>query len=101
MARYILIDNYTGFIYGYQTNLPNFRRGPLEFAATIDCDLGISGREYVEVPRLDLAYNETGYHVYEAPDGLPFWVAGKNKTTIDEVLACCTYLTSIRCREIS
>lgn len=96
-SRYILIDNASGYIWGDQHDMPNFRGRALEYAAALDANLGTHGRQYSEVFWYDLAFNESGYHVYTAPELFPPVVDGRDPATIAAVAARCSYLTSIRC----
>jgi hypothetical protein len=83
MARYILIDNCSGYIWGDSADLDGkvFTGTAVEFAAALDRSVDPSaavGREYVEEARADNG-SETGYHVYEA-DGAPAFHEGQSQS---------------------
>ena len=95
MARYILIDNYSGFIWGDSADLNGkiFSGTALEFAKALDKSIGEHGRTYTEVS--SLAANETGYRVYRADingsDAVTIVHDGQNQETIDAVTESCRY----------
>jgi hypothetical protein len=68
MARYILIDNASGYVCGDTANLPGGARDETPIAAAQRFDKSIKEFErfYLPVGRQDLASNEPGYHVYRA-----------------------------------
>lgn len=95
MARYILIDNYTGYIRGDSADLDGkiFAGTALEFAAALDTSLHNGDRSYTEQSRAQPG--QTGYHVYRADiDGsealLVIW-DGQDQATIDAVTEGCRY----------
>ena len=96
MARYILIDNYTGYIWGDSADLDGaiFAGTALDFAAALDASLGNHGRTYTEQPRPD-ASNQSGYHVYRADidgsDAVTVVHDGQDQATIDAVTGTCRY----------
>lgn len=104
MARFILIDNCSGYIFGDTADfMANRQSGasPTEAARALDESIGEHGRAYEEVGRRELASNETGYHVYRADVGGSDAVAtvenGQDRETIDAVLRDCEYVTTLRC----
>lgn len=106
MARYILIDNCSGYIWGDSADLDGhvFTGTPLEYAAALDARIGgADGREYEEVSRRALASNETGYHVYRADingsEAVPLVEDGQDQEMIEAVIRDCEYVTTIRCTE--
>lgn len=105
MARYILIDNYSGYIFGDSADLNGhiFSGTPVEFAAALDASIGAHGRTYEDVSRHALASNETGYHVYRADvDGSEAVAVvwdGQDQKTIDAMVQDCEYVTTIRCQD--
>ena len=105
MARYILIDNCSGYIFGDSADLNGhiFSGTPVEFAAALDASIGEHGRTYEDVSRHALASNETGYHVYRADvDGSEAVAVvwdGQDQETIDAVVQDCEYVTTIRCQD--
>ena len=105
MARYILIDNCSGYIFGDSADLGGhiFSGTPVEFAAALDASIGERGRTYEDASRHALASNETGYHVYRADvDGSEAVAVvwdGQDQETIDAVVQDCEYVTTIRCQD--
>lgn len=103
MARYILIDNCSGYVAGDSADLNGkiFTGEPLEFAAAFDASIGETGRRYTDVGRRELASNETGYHVYRADIGgsevVPVVWDGQDQETIEAVARDCEYVTTLRC----
>ncbi len=103
MARYILIDNCSGFIFG---DTADYAAGdlsemtPTEAAQRLDASLNEFGHSYEEVGRRALAANETGYHVFRADVGGSDAIAvvqnGQDQDVIDAVERDCEYVTSIR-----
>lgn len=95
MPRYILIDNYSGYIFGDSADLDgkSFTGSPEEFAEALDKSNGAYGRAYefgIAPPR----DTSTGYHVYRADDGydaIPPVQDGQNQATIEAVQRACTY----------
>ena len=96
MARYILIDNCSGFIWGDSADLNNkiFAGTALEFAKALDESIGEHGRTYEEQNRPD-ASNQIGYHVYRADidgsDAVTIVRDGQDQETIDAVTESCRY----------
>jgi hypothetical protein len=104
MARYILIDNCSGYIFGDSADLNGriFNGSPTEYAAALDASIGQHGRRYhVCDHRRELASNETGYHVYAAPEVLPAIDDGQDPELIEAVIRDCEYVTTIRCIDAS
>lgn len=114
MARYILIDNCSGYIFGDTAALPTHTFAgddfpisqsgltPLEAARWLDeADIREFGRTYEEVSRHALASNQTGYHVYRADvggsDAVPPTEDGQNQEAIKAVERDCEYVTTVRC----
>jgi hypothetical protein len=107
MARYILIDNGSGFIWGDSADLDGkpFAGTALDFAAALDRQVDPSAaadRAYVAESRADGA-NVTGYHVYRAdwdaePGKPPFPVVrdGQSQAEITAVTLDCLYQGFIR-----
>jgi hypothetical protein len=102
MARYILIDNCSGFIFGDSADLDGriFTGTPTEFAAALNTALGAPGQAYEEVDFHALASDEVGYHCYRADvDGrnaVPVAEDGRNQTAIAAVMRDCAYLCTLR-----
>jgi len=96
MARHILIDNNSGYIWGDSADLDGkiFVGTAAEFARALDESLGETGRQYTELnsaPR----DNRTGYHVYRADiNGSEAVTAvwdGQDQDTIEAVMRDCRY----------
>jgi hypothetical protein len=106
MARYILIDNCSGYIYGDSADIGGgiVTGTPVEVAAALDASIGTHGRAYGECGRRELAGSETGYHVYRADidgsEAVPLVHDGQDRETIEAVLRDCTYWTTIRCLDV-
>ncbi len=105
MARYILIDNNSGYIFGDSADLDGriFSGTPIEYAAALDASIGEHGRTYEDVSRYALASNDTGYHVYRADvdgsEAVAVVVDGQDADTIAAVVRDCEYVAAIRCQE--
>lgn len=102
MARYILIDHYSGFIFADSADLEGhiFAGTPIAFAVAFDLSINERGRVYEEVSRSQLAANDTAYHIYRADVGGseqvgPIW-DGQAQELIDAVERDCRYETTIR-----
>jgi hypothetical protein len=103
MARYILIDNDSGYIFADSADLNGkaFTGTPVEFAAAFDASIGEHGREYEE-----LSHNprdtSTGYHVYRADidgsEAVPVIHDGQDQDTIEAVERSCRYEGFVRCK---
>lgn len=75
--RLILIDNYTGFVFGDVT-----AADPIAAALEVDADIGEHGRNY-EMRARAPQDTTTGYHVYDASGSdLPEVVDGQDKAAI-------------------
>jgi hypothetical protein len=101
MARYILIDNCSGYIWGDSGEYAPGTdiTGPIHAARMLDYDLGEQDRRYEECRRSQLASNETGYHVYRASNEFPAVDDGRASDTIMAVESDCEYVTTLRCSE--
>ena len=114
MARYILIDNCSGYIYGDTADLPKHTFADAEYPVTQsgitpteaarwmdEAVVGVHGRAYEEVPRRALASNEAGYHVYRADingsDAVMTVQDGQDQEMIEAVERDCEYVTALRC----
>lgn len=102
MARFILIDNCSGYIFADSADLNSriFEGSPAEFAAAFDASIGEHGRAYEEVSRRALASNESGYHVYRADvngsEAVPVAYDGQDHEAIEAVERDCEYVTTLR-----
>jgi hypothetical protein len=100
MARYILVDNNSGYIWGDSADLAGkiFTGSPVEFAAALDAAIcGVEGRAYDDIGFAKLALNESGYLVYSVPDLFPVVEDGQDQETIEAVERDCQHVTTIRC----
>ena len=103
MARYILIDNNSGYVFGDSADLDGkiFTGSPIEFAAALDQSIGEHGRDYEMVGHNPMT-TETGYHVYRADIGgseaVPVVQDGQDQEMIDAVVRDCRYEGFISCR---
>jgi hypothetical protein len=92
MARHILIDNASGYIWGDSADLNGkiFSGTAVEFAAALDESMGEHGRVYIEArnPR----DTSTGYHAYTATDAFPTVSDGQDSETIKAVERDCAYV---------
>lgn len=104
MARYIMIDAHTGYVFGDTADI-NGRAVScddiIEAARTLDTEvIGGPTRTYREVHRSDLE-NDTGYHIYRADVGgseaVPVVTDGQDRETIQAVLDHCEYAGSVAC----
>jgi hypothetical protein len=99
MARYILIDNRSGYIWGDSADMNGkiFTGTPIEFAAALDASNGEHGRDYIEVDRL--GSTESGYHVYRGDvngsEVVPIVEDGQDEDQIESVERLCEYVTAI------
>ena len=95
MARYILIDNHTGYIWGDSADLNGaiFSGTDLEYARALDESIGNYGRSYTSQRRARAGQN--GYHVYRADidgsEAVPVVWDGQDQETIDAVIASSRY----------
>lgn len=102
MARYILIDNNSGYIFGDTADFANGRSdlSPADAARLLDESIGEIGRDYVEHnsnPRSTI----TGYRVYRADvrgsEAVPVVHDGQDQETIDEVVRLCEFVGFVEC----
>jgi hypothetical protein len=104
MARYILIDNASGYIWGDSADIGGkiVNGTPIQVAKALDASVGLhTPRAYEIVSRGELASNETGYHVYRADIGgseaVPIVQDGQDMDMIAAVERDCEYVATIRC----
>ncbi|QNM96403.1 hypothetical protein [Chitinimonas koreensis] len=98
MARFILIDNNSGYIFGDTADFAAGRQSEIESiidaARMMDESNGEYGRDYIEYCSLGNS-NMSGYHVYRADirgsDAVPTVLDGQNQETIDAVERDCEY----------
>ena len=95
MARYILIDNHTGYIWGDSADLNGaiFSGTAVEYARALDESLHDHGRIYNAQSRAEPG--QTGYHVYRADidgsEAVAVVMDGQSQETIDAVTKSCRY----------
>ena len=107
MARYILIDNASGYIWGDSSDINGkiVNGTPIDVARALDKDVGeFLDREYREVGRRQLASNETGYHVYhvyradiDGSEVIGPITDGSDQDMIEAVERDCEYECTIKC----
>ena len=108
MTRYILIDNYTGYIWGDTGDLDGPARGetPEDAAKRLDESLHTFGRVYeTHGPNYRPAANDGAYHVHSADvDGseavMLVW-DGQDRETINSVLRYCPKVAVVTWSEAS
>lgn len=104
MARFILIDNNSSYIFGDSGDLDGPARDETatDFASRLDASIGEHGRSY-EMVGHNPRRTETGYHVYRADIGgseaVMLVTDGQDQQMIDDVTRDCRYEGFIRCRE--
>ena len=110
MARFILIDNHSGYIWGDSADLNGAIWRPTvdgidaqaaQIAAALDASLGEPARSYeVHQHPTALASNEGGYHVYRSDvrgsDQIGHITDGQDQEMIDAVERDCDYVCTIR-----
>jgi hypothetical protein len=113
MARYILIDNHSGYIFGDTADFrgSSFSVGTsdaeiVEAVRLIDEDITCVPRTYKVLSHSNtkaLASNETGYHVYRADvngsDAVTLIWDGQDQEMIDAVERDCRLVAVVRCTE--
>lgn len=101
MARYIIIDAWTGYIFGDTADLDGAARDetPAEACARLDASIGEYGRTYEEVSRLS---SDTGYIVYRADieggEVLPVVTDGQDQDMIEAVERLCERVCAVETR---
>ena len=102
MARYILIDNSSGYVFGDTAVYAGGQSDltPIAAARLLDESIGVYGREYVE-HSINPHTTATGYHVYRADISGSEVVAvvqdGQDAETIEAVQRDCQYLGFVEC----
>lgn len=96
MARFILIDNHTGYIWGDSADLEGAvwsGDDALDFAKALDESIGDHGLTYIWAHTSD---DENGYHAYRADidgsDAVTVVHDGQDRDTIEAVKASCRSL---------
>lgn len=104
MARFILIDNNSGYIFGDSAdhNGAIFSGTAEEYAAALDASIGEHGRAYEMLSR-DPQTSGTGYHVYRADvdgsEAVPVVFDGQDQETIEAVERDCEYVGFIAVKD--
>lgn len=99
MARFILIDRHSGYIFGDTADFANGKSfaAPIDAARELDISIGERGRTYSETNRHDAA---ASYDVYRADikgsEAVPVVQDGQDQEMIDVVMRDCAYVTTIR-----
>lgn len=104
MARYILIDNNTGYIFGDTADFASGRQSDIEnisdAARMLDESIGEYGRKYTEHAQNPMS-TATGYDVYRADingsEAVPVVWDGQDAETINAVVSCCEYVGFVEC----
>lgn len=95
MTRYILIDDYSGYIWGDSADLDGrifSTDDPVEYARALDASIGGEPRHYEMMSRRP--DGASGYHVYRdasQSDAVPVVWDGQDQQTIDAVVESCEY----------
>lgn len=101
MARYILIDNASGYIWGDSADFQGkiFDGTPREFAIAIDRDNKAADSDY-ELIGHNPRSTESGYHVYRADvrgsEAVSVVTDGQDQEMIDAVERDCEYVGFLR-----
>lgn len=102
MARYILIDNDSGYIFGDSADFAEQQSDltPVKAAQILDESIGEYGRTYVESATSPQS-TVTGYHVYRADvrgsEAVPVVSDGQDGETIQAVTELCDYVGFVEC----
>lgn len=104
MARYILIDNNSGYIFGDTADFAAGRESEInsiaDAARMLDESIGEHDRSYTEHMR-NPRTTATGYDVYRADvdgsDAVPVVIDGQDQETIDAVVQSCRYEGFVSC----
>lgn len=81
MTHYVLIDSYSGFVWGEAD-----ADDPVEACRVFDATTSCEPRDYAPVYRLDNS-TASGYFVHKAPDGWVPVTDGQDPVEIDRVSA--------------
>lgn len=107
MARYILIDNSSGYIFGDTSDINGAiysAESPADAARELDEKIvGQHGRSYRERTDVVSGTSVTGYHVYRADvrgsEAVPTVWDGQDQETIDAVERDCQYVCFVECAD--
>ena len=101
MARYILIDNHTGYIFGDSADIAGkiVSDTPCAVAEALDTSIGVHGRTYTELAH-DPRDTRTGYHVYRADingsEVVPVVQDGQSREAIETIQRDCEYVCFVQ-----
>jgi hypothetical protein len=102
MARYILIDRSSGFIFADTADLPGFDPNagtPIDAAKALDADIKNEPAEWEETGRYESACGDV-FDVWRADingsEAVPVVQNGQDQEMIDAVERDCRYITSLR-----
>lgn len=105
MARYILIDNRSGYIFGDTADLDGWNdteRTPVDAARLLDESIGERDREY-ELIGHDPRDTSTGYHIHRADvrgsEQVAVVTDGQDREMIEAVERDCDYVGYVICRQ--
>lgn len=107
MARFILIDQHSGYVFGDTSDFAATRQSdltPIQAARILDESIGEYGRSYVEHgPRSAASMVQSGgYFVYRADvrssEGVPVVQDGQNQETIEAVHQDCQLVAFVETR---
>lgn len=104
MARYILIDSNSGYIFGDTADFAANRQSDItsisDAARMLDESIGEYGRSYSELSRNPRS-TQTGYHVYRADingsEAVPVVQDGQDQEMIEAVERDCEYVGFVAC----
>ena len=106
MSHFILIDNFSGYVFGDTRDLAGWSNsddlGAADACRMLDESIGQHGRGYEQVSRL--ASNETGYIVYrvdiDGSEAVPVVHDGQDRETIEAVESRCDLVARILCSDL-
>lgn len=103
MARYILIDNASGYIWGDTAALDvPADATPIDAARALDASLGVTGRIYLQTSATvgtRPAANATAYWIHEAGPAFPPVQDGQDAATIRAVERDCPLVAIVHVTE--
>lgn len=95
MARYILIDRHSGYIFADTSTLAGFDQvngTPNDAASALDAEMRSERFDYAETNRRD---DRATYDVHSADDAFPVVQDGQSNETIGSVERECRYVTTL------
>lgn len=103
MARYILIDSITGYIFGDTADFASGHQSDIRSIAEAARLLGehIGAGEYTYIEHSSRPSGADGYHVYRADingsEAVPDILDGQDQETIEAVERDCDYVGFVQC----